>query len=91
MNAKRSTDGIAKFVWAELILAWKNLDSFRQTGASFYGYFQAKRKIIDVDAALSREQWLVREDPEVGATTGLFERRFDAVPPQLPLQLEKIV
>src|ERR1700722_16988880 len=41
MDSERPPNGIAEFVRAELILARKYLDSFRQTRAAHYRHFQA--------------------------------------------------
>src|ERR1700685_237970 len=41
MDPERSPNSIAEFVRAELILARKYLDSFRQAAAAFYRHFQA--------------------------------------------------
>src|ERR1700688_4456971 len=41
MDSERPPDSIAEFVRAELILARKYLDSFRQTRAAFYRHVQA--------------------------------------------------
>ena len=79
MDSQRPANGITKFVWAELILARKYLDSFGETGSSLYRHFKAKGEIVDVDAAVSRQQWLVREDPEVSTATRLFERCLNPI------------
>src|ERR1700691_1238795 len=51
MDSQRPANGVAEFVWAELILAWKDLNSFGETGASLYGDLKPKREIVDIDAA----------------------------------------
>src|ERR1700686_2923061 len=74
MESERPPDSIAEFVRAELILTRKYLDSFRQTRTTtLHWHFQAKSQVVDVDPAVPCEQWLLREDPEVSAATGLFE------------------
>src|SRR5208283_4249844 len=84
-------NSIAEFVRAELILARKYLDSFRQTRAALYRYFQPTSQVVDVDPAVPCKQWLVRKDPEVSTATGLFERRLNSILTQFPLQLQKIL
>ena len=91
MDSERPPNSIAEFVRAELILARKYLDSFRQTRTALYRHFQATRQVVDVDPAVSCKQWLVREDPEVSTTAGFFERRLNSILTQLPLQLQKIL
>jgi hypothetical protein len=68
MDSQRPANAIAKFVWLKLILAGKDLNPFGETGASLYRHLKAKGEIVDVDAAVSRQQWLVGKDPEVSAT-----------------------
>jgi hypothetical protein len=91
MDPERPPNSIAEFVRAELILARKYLDSFRQTSTPFYRYFQTTGEVVDVDPAVPCKQWLVREDPEVSTATGLFEPRLNSVLAQFPLQLQKIL
>src|SRR5258708_39714724 len=72
MYAEWPANGITKFVWPELILARKDLNPFGETGASLYRHLKAKRKIIDVDAAVSGKQRLVRKSTRVRAPPRLF-------------------
>ena len=90
MDAQRPANGITKFVWAELILARKHLDSFCETGASFYRHLKPKSEIIDVQAAVSRQKWLVGKDPEVSTTPRLFQCRLNPIQTKFPLQLKQI-
>src|ERR1700733_657068 len=91
MDSERPPDSIAELVRTEFILTRKYLDSFRQTSAAFYWHFQPKSQVVDVDPAVPCQQRLVRKDPEVSATTRLFERRLYAILTQLPLQLQKVL
>src|ERR1700688_428377 len=79
MDSERSSDRIAEFVRAELILTRTYLDSFRQTRTALYWHFQSKSQVVDVDSAVPCEQWLVRENPEVSAATRLFKRCLNSI------------
>src|SRR5579859_1197787 len=91
MDAQRPANGVTKFVWPELILARKDLNPFGETGASSYRHLKAKGEIVDVDAAMSRQQWLVGKDPEVSATARLLQCRLNPILAQFPLQLKQVI
>jgi hypothetical protein len=88
MDSQRSTNSITKVACLELILARKDLNPFGETGASLYRHIKAEGEIVDVDAAVSRQQWLVRKDPKVSATARLLQRRLNPILAQFPLQLK---
>src|ERR1700757_1492802 len=78
MDTERTTDGVAKFVWPELILSRKNFDSIRQSRAAFDGNLEATGEIVDVYPALLCQQWLVGEDPKMTATPRFLQAGFNA-------------
>jgi len=72
VNTKRRAHSVAKFLWTQLILSRKHLNSLRQSRASLDWQFEAKSEVVDVHSAVSCQQWLGGKDPEMGAAARLF-------------------
>src|SRR5882724_12046140 len=51
MNSKRSTNGVPKFSFSQLIVLREDFDSLRQASA-FDSYSEAQHQVVDVDSAL---------------------------------------
>ena len=91
MNSQWTTDGVPEFLRRQFILARKNFYTFGQSGSTLHGHFQPPRQVVDVDPAVPRQQRFLEEDPEMGATAGLFERCLDAIAAELPLEFQQVI
>jgi hypothetical protein len=71
MNSQRSTDGIAVPAGLQGIVLGEDFDSFPP--ASLDRDTQPQGKAANIDAAISRWEWLRHEYPEMSAPTAMFK------------------
>ena len=71
-----------------MVLSWEDLDALFETTA-FDRNSQTEREVVNIDAALGRQQGTFTEDPEMATATRLFESRIDPVLFEFPSQMEE--
>src|SRR5260370_4135011 len=90
MYSQRSPKSIAELVGLDAILAGKDFNAVRKAGALDRDS-QSLSEVVDVDPAVSREQWPLREDPQVSAASRLLQGSLHSVLLQFPLQLQQVI
>ena len=91
MDTQRPTDRVAEFIRSQLILARKDFDPLRQASATFHRYTQSPGQVVNVNSAVSGEQRLVGENPQMTAAAGLLQSRLNSILAKFPLEFQKIL
>jgi len=86
MNSRRATNRIAEISWRDGVVFGKDFDAVRQTRA-FHRHSQPPRQIVDIDSALTGQQWSCQEDPEMASSVAHLQRACDPVLTQVELEL----
>ena len=89
VNSERAADGIAEVAVLKLIVFREDLDSLRDASA-FHWNTELLSQTRDQQPALPGQKRLLPEDPQVRATSALFQCRFHLLLLQLPLQFADV-
>jgi hypothetical protein len=90
MDAERSTYCVPKRSLLNLGMLGKDLNPLSQT-RSLYRHAQLLCQVVDVNAALSREQWDRKKDPEVASPFTHLECGLHAILGQLVRKLDQVI
>src|ERR1019366_1763225 len=89
VNAQRTADGIPVLSGLQLVVLWEDLDPFPQP-ASLDRHPQPQSKVVHVNPAVPRRQWVRHKDPEVPAAVALLKRRLHSILFEVVAKLDEV-